>query len=415
MEAADTGDPWRCRPSLRAIQDDLPHVSFKPPTSSSASDCSSPQDKSTTTDGPNPHLPQDAKWWLLLRPDLGQQLNTLEAELSSLSGRYGTETAKYSKDHQLHEEFSAPTCMKDDTQSSVPPPSDHHSQDLEFDSLNCLAAGQAKKHSPEMELLWMGGKKAGPWWRSAGKDELASLVAQKSLEHIENCDLPQPQKKHFREQPSNYVHNVDRKSSISSTVELISEKGLSTQEIINSLSMDEIDSIASDSAWIRDVLDGTFSGSHSETVAEDQRNPQKGPENNYSTSQLLEALCHSQTRAREAEEAAQQAYTEKEHIVTLFFRQASQLFAYRQWIQLLQLESFYLQLKNRNLPAPDLSPGILPWVPQKGKTRVLEAPHKTGKRGHGKGRSAVGLAVGLGLAGAGFLLGWTMGWFLFSP
>lgn len=156
------------------------------------------------------------------------------------------------------------------------------------------------------------------------------------------------------------------------------------------------------------------SGSCCETLDEDQTNQQEHSVDNFSTSQLLEALCHSQTRARKAEAAAQKAHTEKEHIVTLVFRQASQLFAYRQWLQLLQLESLYLQLKNGALPAPDLFPGVLSWVPQKGKMQVNGAPDKKGKRRRGKCRSAVALALDLGLTGTGFLLGWTMGWFLFS-
>lgn len=67
---------------------------------------------------------------------------------------------------------------------------------------------------------------------------------------------------------------------------------------------------------------------------------------------LLEALCHSQTRARVAENAAKQAYTEKEHILKLFFRQASQLFAYKQWFKILQLENLLLQTEDDLSPPP---------------------------------------------------------------
>lgn len=128
------------------------------------------------------------------------------------------------------------------------------------------------------------------------------------------------------------------------------------------------------------------------------------PDDERSKAQLLEALCHSQTRARKAEKAAQQAYTEKEHIISLFFKQASQLFAYKQWLQLLQIENFCLQLNNKD---------CLPWSPYKGR------PMKKGQRRAGKrsgrpryeiSKGAVAFALGLGLAGAGLLLGWTMGW-----
>lgn len=63
----------------------------------------------------------------------------------------------------------------------------------------------------------MGNEKPGPWWRSAGKDELASLVAQKSLEHVENCDLPRPKPKHFGQRFSKGV-DIDRDEIKSSSI-----------------------------------------------------------------------------------------------------------------------------------------------------------------------------------------------------
>lgn len=136
-----------------------------------------------------------------------------------------------------------------------------------------------------------------------------------------------------------------------------------------------------------------------------------------SKAQLLEALRHSQTRAREAENAAKQAFAEKEHVVQLVFRQASQLFAYKQWFQLLQLENLYFQIKNnRNQPISAILPVMLPWVPQKTKRpRKKYARVKRAKRACSKydlSRYAVVFALGLGLVGAGFLLGWTVGWML---
>lgn len=142
------------------------------------------------------------------------------------------------------------------------------------------------------------------------------------------------------------------------------------------------------------------------------------PEKDPSKAQLLEALRHSQTRAREAEMVAKQAYEEKEHIVKLFFRQASHLFAYKQWFQLLQLENLYFQIKNnKNHPMSALFPAVLPWVPL--STRKMQRNwQKTGKGKRAKeGRSTCNItnytimfALGLGLVGAGLLLGWTVGW-----
>ena len=136
------------------------------------------------------------------------------------------------------------------------------------------------------------------------------------------------------------------------------------------------------------------------------------PGNDPSNAQLLEALRHSQTRAIEAENA----YNEKEHIITLFFRLASQVFAYKQWLQLLQINSFSLQLTYKNQPIYSLLPARLPWVPYKGM-QVKKAEHKVVKQKksslkYGAGRSTTAFLVGLSLAGAGLLLGWTMGWLL---
>lgn len=77
--------------------------------------------------------------------------------------------------------------------------------------------------SEKMETCLMGNEKPGPWWRSAGKDELASLVAQKSLEHVENCDLPHPQPKHFGQRFSKVVdHDKIKSSSINQKAETYS-------------------------------------------------------------------------------------------------------------------------------------------------------------------------------------------------
>lgn len=133
---------------------------------------------------------------------------------------------------------------------------------------------------------------------------------------------------------------------------------------------------------------------------------------NASKAQLLEALCYSQTRAREAEKAAQEADTEKKHIVSLFLRQASQLFAYKQWFQLLQLQNICLQLRNKDQPITGLFSDVLPWVPC--KDRQFNRPrNRRKKRGRDRREFTmfeIAVTVGLGLAGASLLLGWTTGW-----
>lgn len=144
----------------------------------------------------------------------------------------------------------------------------------------------------------------------------------------------------------------------------------------------------------------------------------------FSKAQLMEALCHSQTRAREAEKAAKQAYAEKEHIITLFFRQASLLFAYKQWFQLLQLETLFLQFRKNDQQISTLFPMVLPWTSSsndkkprksfcpKGAKGAKDKGEQRRKPDHDMTKYAVAFALGLSLVGAGLLLGWTVGWML---
>lgn len=132
-----------------------------------------------------------------------------------------------------------------------------------------------------------------------------------------------------------------------------------------------------------------------------------------SKAKILEALRHSQTRAREAENAAKEAYAEKEHAVKLLFRQASQLFAYRQWLYLLQLENLYYQIKN-NKTNPVSKTGKLHKNMKKPPPakRKIQSRDGVGQYEHDIGKYAVVFVMGLGLVGAGLLLGWTVGWML---
>lgn len=140
-------------------------------------------------------------------------------------------------------------------------------------------------------------------------------------------------------------------------------------------------------------------------------------ESDPTTAQVLDALRRSQTRAREAEKAAKQAYAEKELVIKLFFKQASQLFAYKQWFQILQLEGLFIHTKDNGLPVSPLFPVVL--SPTSYNSRKLRKSwQKTGKSNRGKRglprpdltKYVVAFALGLSLVGAGLLLGWTVGW-----
>ncbi|KAH7538254.1 hypothetical protein FEM48_Zijuj03G0179700 [Ziziphus jujuba var. spinosa] len=453
---------------------------------------------------PNYDVLSDRKWWLNLQPNPGQykdimseQLSTLEAEvLEVLSYEFISKTANSCED-QSKEEFSAKagnsfeeslwdviaTSMKNDQDTVLQElkaethndpqknstkkdatdfwySADHY---MNMDSLNCLASQQPRKLSSDMGSQWLGTEKTEPWWRTAGKDDLASLVAQKSLEHIENCDLPRPQGKNYRNSTFAGPESVDQDEILASSLDRMAQTQFSNHDFCTQRSHFS-SSPAHDSGlpfsyairgesidlWIGQDCCGTTilfvecliafnidnvvllanystiekfglhivkysklvisSSSGYSTTRTDEAGTQNIFDDDQTKAQLMEALCHSQTRAREAEKAAKQAYTEKEHIITLFFRQASQLFAYKQWLRLLQLENLCLQLKNKN----ELFPSVLPWVPSKGR-QMKKGQHRSGKRKHGKPghelrKSVVAFALGLGLAGAGLLLGWTMGW-----
>jgi hypothetical protein len=212
----------------------------------------------------------------------------------------------------------------------------------------------------------LSGEKAGPWWRTTDKDELASLVAQRSLEYVENCDLPTPQKmkRSYYGSPRSFGSD-GFKDSVSS----IHEHGRSSFKNRTEAASSESDDL--------------------------------------SKSELLEALRHSQTRAREAENMAKEAYAEKEHLVKLLFKQASEIFGYKQWLQLLQLEALYLQIKNKK--DKEEPPVSILW--SNGKARKPGRKRRS-KRGNkpSAAKYAVGLALGMSLVGAGLLLGWTVGW-----
>lgn len=139
-----------------------------------------------------------------------------------------------------------------------------------------------------------------------------------------------------------------------------------------------------------------------------------------SKAQLLEALRHSQTRAREAEQVAKQACAEKEYVIKLVLRQASQLFAYKQWIQLVQLENMYFESQEAEAEAE----ASTRWLNQplrrrrggklQNKSCSRKAANKRSKlnRYYEVCKYSVVFAVGLGLIGAGLLLGWSLGWIL---
>lgn len=155
---------------------------------------------------------------------------------------------------------------------------------------------------------------------------------------------------------------------------------------------------------------------NSHTTMDKYNTEEKQPfEGDQSKAQLMEALCHSQTRAREAEGAAKQAYAEKEQVVRLIFKQASQIFAYKQWFRLLQLETLLAQVKNKEQPlSTSLSASLPPNTCEERQLRKRKQKLPKIKRLRPTSENistyAVAIALGMSIVGAGLLLGCCVGW-----
>ncbi|KAJ9539588.1 hypothetical protein OSB04_026094 [Centaurea solstitialis] len=267
-----------------------------------------------------------------------------------------------------------------------------------------MECDEPNKLLSELESQWIGINKNEPWWRTADLDDLASFVSQKSLEHFDNCDLPLPQ--------------------TNKTKRLVGGKGLASlgqdpkkekSSFADFMPRSPTSMCMAETLYASGVigcsscgLDRPFS-----TTQVDETENLGTPNNELSKGHLLEALSHSQRRAREAERAAQQACNEKEHVIALFLRQASQIFAYKQWLHILQLEALCLHLRHKKFqPFHTRFPDIAPWFPTKVKPlkRVHKPVKKLGSERCKMHDSVGNFLWGLALVGAGVLLGWTLGW-----
>ncbi|PKA45747.1 hypothetical protein AXF42_Ash011088 [Apostasia shenzhenica] len=376
------------------------------------------------------NLPPDMKWWLQLEPTFSHQKNSMSEQLEAFSNEVG-EFAESTNDAHFNEEEmhcgsvnTVKPALQCDSEAQIQEMktviSSISQQVLKQSCLNeafmdlkpmdRLISKETGKASLDMDKPWEVANKCEPWWRISDKEELASLVAQKSLQNIENCDLPRPT--HINRNPFTCLDSMDDDKISPSSIGCNFHDGICRS----------IDYLRHGSKFKEDrkywynghadhYCDDWCSNSPTTDPSESHPNSELDP----SRSQLLEALRRSQTRARKAEMAARKAYSEKEHIVKILFKQASHLFAYKQWLQILQLESLCLQLKIKDHHLSSLLP-VLPWMPLKGKpvTKNKDGGRRKGKKPKKCSlcKYAFYLAVGLGLTGAGLLLGCCLGWLL---
>ncbi|CAL4998516.1 unnamed protein product [Urochloa decumbens] len=412
----------------------------------------------------NSNLSPDVRWWVQLQPNFGIQKD-LASERQCCLGRDIDEkkvddSAPKPKDEQtlLSEAVDTssaksadvfePSWMLSSAFMKYSPDTGleklktvvHHSQaskctetasnclykDSEFTDFEFIDPEPLKnpeKANFDTDVPWKEGEKSQPWWQIADENELALLVAERATQHIENCDLPRPTQTAPvpRIEPYTHKHISDCGGSSSPSGRMSHPVPGQCDHVKCSCSIentDELDLFKSNGVWEPHGRNDTFSLSQdfsgsSTTGSESNQTPQNASERD----KILEALCHSQTRAREAEMAAKKAHNEKDDVIKLLFRQASHLFACNQWLKIMQLENIVLQLKHKEHQIASIIPE-LPWMTLKEKpTQDQEQKDGTRRKGrrHKKGGGffdAILFAVGLGLAGAGFLLGWTLGWLL---
>ncbi|KAI6702617.1 hypothetical protein NL676_011753 [Syzygium grande] len=343
-------------------------------------------------------LHDDTRWWLHLQPIHGFQKD--EEDGKNFDGREqeleakDSEGAKDIKDIVMGGSYA---CMQiDDFGSSV--------------------SKQLTELGFEPDSPWISNAKTDPWWRVMDKTEVASWVAMKLLDRVENCDLPPPQKLHVKRRACSKIRCFDQDNPS----HLKPQSRVLSRPPVWSHDSDPDETVGTCVASLGEYVPGELCSRNTYIGGpEDIKEAYEVPDGDPCKSQLLEALRHSQTRAREAEKAAKRAHEEKEHIIELLFRQASQLFAYKHWFHQWQLKALYLQAGNTDQPVATPVPALHPWMPCKGiiaRTKQLKnANTRQGERGPlwlDITKYAFAMALGLSLVGAGLLVGWTIGWLL---
>ncbi|KAL5219720.1 hypothetical protein ABZP36_024433 [Zizania latifolia] len=474
MAAAEARAAWQRAANRCLVQEDrkrAPKLACCPSTSEQQhgknnGNCRNSEDRPVPNFMPlswnlmNSNLPPDIRWWLHLQPNLAGRKDLAGEQLYFLGREINEKEVEDSAPKTIHEEplfcetvdtnpekiedVFEPSCMvsttylKQSTEIGLQELKTIYSQvslkcrgnvtdclfeDKEFLDLKDFRSPLSmnpQKASVDMDAPWKG-EKSQPWWQITDENELALLVAERAKQHIENCDLPRPTKTVRVQGTGLCGHENMGYGGPSCPAGTVSFPDPGQCEYIHcsysTASTDELD-LTTDGVWRQREGNVTHSDAQnfSGSINTEPRSKQTY-QNPAERAQLLDALRHSQTRAREADMAGKKAQSEKDDVIKLFFRQASHLFACKQWLKMLQLENICLQLKNKEHEIAIMIPDI-PWMTLKKKPKPdQEREDWTRKKGrrHKNGGGfcdAILFAVGLGLAGAGLLLGWTLGWLL---
>jgi hypothetical protein len=184
----------------------------------------------------NPNLPQDIRWWLHLQPNFGIQKDLASDQRYLLDRDIDEKEVEDSAKESKHEEpflcetvytnpensedvFGFPWMISTDFGKNV---SEINSEELKIidgyfevplkgrgnlSASHCLCENKKfldfKSSGPPplknqlkadfaTDTSCKEGEKAQPWWQITDENELASLVAERAMQNIENCDLPRP-------------------------------------------------------------------------------------------------------------------------------------------------------------------------------------------------------------------------------
>lgn len=206
-------------------------------------------------------LSPDTRWWLQLQPSYGyqkglayEQLNALEAEMESLRAEIVNSPSKIDEvpphDDRHSRDFDCNTSTESSFDAHCRISADRMSKDPEVNNqeVNVLYDKNAQEFTAlkdtsdnskwigidpveyvqpqksndycfDPETFWIRGEKNVPWWRTTNKDDLASLLTQKSIDYFGNCDLPPPQMLHFRRSPCGCPGSSDHHDAIPSSLD----------------------------------------------------------------------------------------------------------------------------------------------------------------------------------------------------
>jgi hypothetical protein len=146
----------------------------------------------------NSNLPQDIRWWVHLQPNFGSQKDLIrdvcekkvedsapkpKPEKPLLCETFGTSVEKSPDLFEPPRMFSA-SFTKYSSERSL--------ELLDFKISDPQPLKKQQKASSDIDAPWKEIEKIRPWWQITDENDLASLVAERAIRHIENCDLPRP-------------------------------------------------------------------------------------------------------------------------------------------------------------------------------------------------------------------------------